>query len=128
MVSVDGMTVEQRILSKLQCIYEKSARNGDCLLAVVGSRNKDGYYRYHLRYPGHREVYTSLPRAVYILEHRRPDLMRNVHAGEVSHRCGEKTCVEVRHLVLESSSLNKRRITCHGTQKCNGCSPPCILK
>ena len=128
MVSGDSMTDQEKILSKLQFIYQKCDKNGTCLLVGVGSLTWNGYHRYHLRYPGHREVNTTLQRAVYILEHRRPDLIRNVDAGEVSHRCGEKACVEVQHLLLESSSDNKKRIVCHNNKKCGGCTPPCIIR
>ena len=121
-------TDDQKIHSKLRFIYQKCHRNGVCLLVGVGSRTRNGYPRYHLRYPGYREVNTTLPRAVYILEHRRPELIRNVDAGEVSHRCGEKACVEVQHLLLESPSDNKKRIICHSHKRCGGCSPPCIIR
>jgi hypothetical protein len=125
--SGDGMSDEAKIKCKLDRIYMKCHRKGDCLLVHSGCKNKYGYFRYHLRYPGHGEVNTTLHRAVFILEGRQPTLIRNTAAGEVSHRCGEKSCVEVRHLKLESSTANKKRIGCHSSEKCDGCSPPCII-
>ena len=124
----DGMTEEGKIKAKLEQIYKRCDRDQECLMVREGSQTKTGYFRYHLRYPGHREVNTTLHRAVYILERRQPDLIRNQAAGEVSHRCGEKMCVEKSHLHLEMPVDNTRRIDCHSSRTCGGCSPPCIIR
>ena len=128
-VSSDSPGTEDKIKSKLSFIYERCVREGECLIVCGRSTTRNGYPRHHLRYPGHGEVNTTLHRAVFILEERRPDLIRNPSAGEVSHRCGVKTCVEMRHLVLESSADNNRRKDCHAARECyHGCLPPCIIR
>lgn len=127
--SSDGMTDDEKIESKLHRIYHKCTRHGHCLVVDEGSsKNNSGYFRYLLIYPGYRGVNTTMHRAVYVLEKRRPDIIRNHSAGHVSHLCGTKSCVEISHLVLESSADNNRRITCHESRICSGgCSPPCII-
>ena len=120
---------EDKIRAKLELIYSRCVTSLDgCLLMQEGSQTKSGYPRYHLRYPEHGEVNTTLHRAVYIMEHRRPELIRNQAGGEVSHRCGQKACVKLDHLVLETSAKNNYRKECHRCKKCYGCSPPCIIR
>ena len=49
---------------------------------------------------------------------------------EISHRCHNKRCVRIDHLVAESHSENCQRKICHkkGTSGCLGhTGPPCIL-
>ena len=123
----DKPSAESQIKRKLKSIYNKSGVVGGCLVPAGGSETGKGYLRYHLRYPGTGEVNTTMHRAVFVLEHRRPDLLRNSDAGEVSHRCGNKRCVQINHLVLETSAANNSRRNCHDEGHCFDCQPPCIF-
>ena len=125
--TVDGMNDEEKIRHKLSLIYKKCERDEECLIVKEGSTTRLGYMRHHLRYPGHRDVNTTLHRAVYILENRQPRLIGDKDAGDVSHRCGRKECVEITHLVLESRAENTARRKCHRSKSCNGCSPSCVI-
>ena len=48
---------------------------------------------------------------------------------QVSHRCGKKSCINFRHVVLESQSQNKSRDICHKNRICRGHipQPPCVV-
>ena len=110
------------IAERLDGIYRrfKTDQNGCMIPRETGKTTTGGYGRCFLRYPGHDPVNTTLHRAVYILEKRQPNLIRNKGAGEVSHRCGNKTCVQVGHLILESHSENCLRRRCHEDGQCYG--------
>ena len=118
------------IEDRLKSIYGrfKDAPNGCKVPQDRGSLTKEGYGRCLLRYPGHDRVNTTLHRAVYILEKRQPELIRNKAAGEISHRCGNKVCVQIDHLILESPAENCLRRRCHDDGKCyGGHREPCII-
>ncbi len=122
-------STEATLVAKLHKIYSTHIYVNECLVPEkeVAVR-RDGYRRCHLTYPGELSVNTTLHRAVYILEKRDPSLIRNKSAGEVSHRCGNKTCINIRHLVLEQPSANSLRRSCHRDRRCYGCSPSCIIR
>ena len=123
-----GRSDEAKIVAKLSAIYAKSrVVNGCRIVDGRGATTRDGYRRCFLRYPGERPVNTTLHRAVFIMENRDPSLIRNKAAGEVSHRCGNKACITIGHLVLEQPSQNSNRRSCHRDGRCYGCLPPCII-
>lgn len=88
------------------------------------------YGRVHIKYPGEgwpRAVQSTVHRVVYALVKRRPDIIKNVNAGDVSHLCGEHLCINPDHLTLENHADNCQRRTCHGMMAACSCQPPCYL-
>ena len=90
-----ALSDEEQIKRKLKTIYEKCRiTNNDCLL-FNGSTTKGRYGRYCMTYPGpgwKRKANTTVHKAVYVLETRRPELLGTTDGGEVSHLCGVKLC------------------------------------
>lgn len=126
----DKPSIDMQIRNKLGRIYSKFVYKDECLVPKDGkspTMTKDGYLRYHLRYPGAVPVYTTLHRAVFILEKRKPEMIRNRTAGDVSHLCGKKSCINIEHLCIETASLNSYRRGCHQQGRCFGCEPPCVF-
>jgi hypothetical protein len=124
----DVLSVDVLIANKLKKIYKGCDENKDGCLIFQGSRNNRGYGRYHLTYPRWGTVNTTVHRAVYILEKRSPELIRDHDKGEISHLCGMKLCVQIKHLRLESGSDNMHRHSCHKDEKSYlGCHPPCVI-
>jgi hypothetical protein len=124
------------ISKKIDGIIKRCTENGgDCLMWPVSStRGKtttsDGYGRVKLTYPGfpRSTVETTVHRAIFILMERRPDLIKNKPAGDISHLCHRKRCVRREHLVLESHTANMLRNECQVLEKCQcGQSPLCIV-
>ena len=123
-------SIDSIILDRLEDIYRRFRcdQNGCKVPKASGGSTREGYGRCFLRYPGYGPVNTTLHRAVYMLEKRQPELIRNVAAGEVSHRCGNKCCVEINHLILESPAENCLRRRCHADGRCyGGHREPCII-
>ena len=123
-------SVDAVIEDRLKSIYRRCSddSNGCKMLQGGESSTKGGYGRCLLKYPGYCPVNTTLHRAVFILEHRRPELIRNKAAGEVSHRCGRKLCMQIHHLILESPAENCLRRRCHEDGECYGDHrEPCII-
>ena len=121
-----AMSDEEKIQKRLHNIYRKCQEGNNGCLIFTGASSRDGYGKCHLRYPGAGEIHTSSHRAVYILENRQPDLLRD-RTREVSHTCGEKKCVRLQHLFLESPSENEFRKSCHRDGQCYHCEPPCSI-
>ena len=126
-----------RLDKKVNDIVKRCTEVGDCLLwPERSSQGKssctlDGYGRIRLSYPGlpgGSGIETTVHRAMFILLERRPDLIKNKSAGDISHLCHKKRCVRRNHLVLESRSANMLRNECLGLEKCQcGQFPACIV-
>jgi hypothetical protein len=125
-----GRSDEEKIRVKLAKIYSQFEPHNGCMLPTnKRATMANGYLRYFLRYPGEGPCNTTLHRAVYVLEKRAPEVLRNKAAGQVSHRCGNKTCINISHLVLEQPSQNCDRRRCHLDRKCYGHegTPECVI-
>ena len=106
----DGMSDDQKIGHKLERIYNRCHSTKYGCKVFTGSTTAQGYWRYHLTYPGAGSVNTTVHEAVYIiLERREPDLMWGKEGRRVSHLCGIKLCTNVRYLVLENAPKNRFR-------------------
>ena len=129
----DRLSLEQQIKKILDRFLRNSDQDGECKLWRGKARNSSGRYgRVCLTYPGDgqpKAVQTSVSRAVYVLDRRRPDILQNPEAGDVSHRCLNTLCINPRHLTLESRVLNSQRRSCQqGIKEACSCVPPCILQ
>ena len=127
----DRPSNEAKIQKMLRRFLLNTEKQGDCLLWKGRSRDSTGRYgRVCLTYPGEgmpKSVQTSVSRAVYVLEHRLPDLLRNSEAGDVSHLCTNQLCINPRHLTLETRAANCQRRACHqGRNMACVCVPPCM--
>ena len=125
--SSDAMSDDQKICRKLEKIYRRCHPTEYGCKVFAGSTTAQGYGRYHLTYPGAGSVNTTVHKAVYILERKEPDLIRDREGRQVSHLCGTKLCTNIEHLVLENASKNRFRCSCQKQNKCDGCQPPCII-
>ena len=121
------MSDDQKIGPKLERIYNRCHSTKYGCKVFTGLSTAQRYGRYHLTYPGAGSVNTTVHKAVYILERREPDLMRDKEGRHVSHLCGIKLCTNIRHLVLENASKNRFRFNCQKQSKCDGCQPPCVI-
>ena len=126
--------IETRLQNKLAKILEKARPTPLGCLEYDSGKTKGGYSRYHMRYPLHLsgrvtvEAQMTASRAVYILHHRRPDLIGIPGTDQVSHLCHNPRCVRITHLHLESQEANNRRKPCHFNGACQGvCVPECIF-
>lgn len=119
--------LEQSIERKLTCILRNTILENTCLI-WQGKSRAGQYGRVCFQYPGQGpgSVQMSVSRAVFILHHRRPDLVGGGE-GDVSHRCQRPLCINLKHLTLESRSANTQRRTCKRDGSCYGCQPPCIF-
>lgn len=126
------MSPESTIEARLAGLLANTRANGSCKIWNGTARDSAGIYgRVCLSYPGPgqpKSVQTSVSRAVYVLDRRKPDILRNSKAGDVSHRCNDPLCIEPTHLTLERREVNDQRRTCHRDKTCLGCIPPCIIQ
>ena len=123
--------VETILRDKLAKILQKASPTPFGCLEYYSGKTKGGYSRYHLRYPvpsGSVKAQMTASRAVYILHHRRPDLIGIPETDQVSHLCHNPRCVRIAHLHLESQEANNRRKPCNFQGQCQGaCVPNCIF-
>ena len=115
--------------------YKRCVREGDCLIMKVerrkGTENSDDT--------------DDRPHVAMRLKHRRRKPVTNITAAraffmfskgikyiakEISHRCHNKQCVEISHLVAETPLENQSREKCASAGKCLPeamHSPPCLF-
>lgn len=98
----------------------KAHPNGQCLI-WTGYVSKAGYGRFRYRDPrdhcaaaDHKTC--TAHRIAVMVNLKNLDISANVQA---SHLCNNKLCVNIEHLVLESSSVNCQRRTCFRICRCN---------
>jgi len=93
--------------------------NGVCKI-WTGCVSKNGYGQLRYRHP--RDGFTRLRnttahRVALMVHNQNFDIPATMHA---SHLCNHRACINVDHLIFESSHLNSLRKSCFLHNRCSG--------
>jgi len=107
---------------------ESSIEEGGLNCRVVGARfhnrtQQGGYPIHTVRIPGAANRNVTVARLMYMCCTRSLQLQ-----GDISHKCHNRLCVRMDHLILEPRSVNNSRQICNAQKYCTRKhEPQCIF-
>ena len=114
---------EPKLVRLKEALDRRSVIHGKCIL-WTGFTNFNGYGTYRTLYKG-RRINLKVHRLAYFLA-TSAMLDKEMH---VSHRCHNKTCINIEHLSYETQGTNNSRQICKNDGNCygHGRHPSCLI-
>ena len=121
-----GNSVHDRLLHRLKTQFIVNERG--CHVWTGGAPNSSGYGRMFYTDDGKKKQ-VFVHRAQYVLNHYGTFDVVLPPLLQISHKCHNKLCINIKHLSLEEAAVNMQRNTCIQFRSCthHGQYGDCIL-